>query len=297
VAGDHGIQEVDLEGKVLRTLSKIPAREGCYLAKHEGVLFLAADYSLWTVMLPDGIAKRIAKLPKTVKSCERTPEYPKGQTFPMSEYTVHPHGRFEVDKSGDRACISLGRDEASPQVDILLDLKTGKVRSHGMSCKRDESLKLTCQSNHWFDLPPTPADRANHPYGLSDGDLVKWGPDGKPTVIAPLKGGFDEGRISPSGTWMAIGGNEREDSTFYSLWYEIYFLNRMDGQIWPILETGTAPMTPKQMAHLEMYNLNTEAVVGDECYWIPGHDLLLLNRNLLAIPGRDAVKLPGKVVF
>src|SRR5512136_1165850 len=76
LAGDHGIQEVDLEGKVLRTISKTPAREGRYLARREGVLFLGADYSLWTVMLADGLSRRLARLPRTVKSCDKTPEYP-----------------------------------------------------------------------------------------------------------------------------------------------------------------------------------------------------------------------------
>jgi hypothetical protein len=296
VAGNNGIREVDLAGKVMRTITKTVAREACLLPKREGVLFIGPDDNLWTVMLANGFEKRVAKLPKTVKACEETFERPKGQTFPIGWFHVELDGRFDVDKSGDMACLSLWNEGELLGVDILVDLKTGKVTSNAMSCNRKKSIELACRSTHWFAFPPAPVDRTKHPYAISEeGDLVRWGPAAQTTRIVTLgDGDFRESSASPSGTWVAITGNEMEGDFIHN---EVFLLNRTDGRIWPIVETDPVPLTHEQMTDLAKHDVKTMDVVGDAIHWIPGHDLLLIGRGYLVTPGKAAIPLQGTVVF
>jgi hypothetical protein len=299
VAGAPGIQEVDLAGKVVRTVGQPVTGPARFLSKREGVLFLGADGDLWVTKLADGSTGRVAKLPKKFKSCEEIPDYPPGHRFPRDELDIQEESDFTVDQGGELACLALSdRNDnmANFTVQLVVNLKTGKVRTFGTGCKGVEPRAPRCQATDWLRFAPAPVDRAKFPFGLAKGRLQSRGPDGKKTRLAKLGAGdFQEDQVSPTGTWMTIKGNEEEGDAFH---FDLFLLNRADGRVWPVGRTGLAPLTVKQLATLHQGKVETETVVGETSIrWIPGHDRLLVDGRLLVTPGVGAIELPGTVVF
>lgn len=299
VAGPNGIQEVDLEGKVLRTISKTSAGKARYLANREGVLFEGPDGDLWLTTLADSNTKRLAKLPKQFKACEEMPDYPKGHRFARADMSAQDETDFQVDKGGELACLGLSdRNDnmANFRVQLAIDLKTGKVRTFGTGCKGTEADGPSCESTDWLRIQPAPVNRAKFPYGLASGRLVKREPDGKTTRVVKLgTGDFEEDRLSPSGTWVTIRGNQIDGDYIH---FDLFLLSRADGRVWPVSKTKLAPLTTKQLANLDKSEIETEGVVGEtSIHWLPGRDLLLVDGNLLVQPGVGAVELPGSAVF
>jgi len=283
----------------LRTFGKAGTGQARFLSKREGVLFIGAAGDLWVTTLADGSTRRVAKLPKTFKSCEEMPDYPKGHRFPRDELDIQEESDFIVDQGGELACLALSdRNDnmANFIVQLVVDLKTGKVRTFGTGCKGTETERPLCRGQDWFRTAPAPVNRTRFPFGLSKGRLVQWGPDGKKTRLAKLGAGdFQEDQVSPTGTWLTIKGNEREGDAFH---FGLFLLNRADGRVWPVGRTGSAPLTAKQLARLDKREVETEDVVGEtSIHWIPGHDRLLIDGTLLVTPGVGAVELPGAVVF
>jgi hypothetical protein len=299
IAGANGIQEVDLEGTVLRTISKTSAGNARYLAKREGVLFEGSDGDLWITMLADGGTKRLAKLPKQFKACADMPDYPKGHRFARSDLEVQSETDFQVDKGGEIACLTLAdRNDnmANFSASLVVNLKTGKAQTYGTGCKGTEANGPDCSSTDWWRIQPAPVNRAKFPYALADGRLVKRETDGKTTRVAKLgTGDFQEDQLSPSGTWVAIKGNESDGDFIH---FQLFLLNRADGRVWPAGKAQSAALTAKQLATLDKAEIETQDIVGEtSLHWIPGHDLLLVDGNILVKPGEGAIELPGRVVF
>jgi hypothetical protein len=108
-------------------------------------------------------------------------------------------------------------------------------------------------------------------------------------------GDFSEHQISPSGTWVTIQGNEEWGDYCHN---DLFILNRADGRVWPVREGRVVPLTSRQLAALAKQRVETLDVVGEtSIHWIPGHDLLLVDGNLLVKPGEALVTLPGVAVF
>jgi hypothetical protein len=185
-------------------------------------------------------------------------------------------------------------------VDLFVTLKTGNVKAYpwcNSEKEADSSLSSpSCSGTEWFEVQTPPDNRTKFPFALAKGRLVKRDTDGRTTRVATLgDGDFSEHQISPSGTWVSIQGNEVWGDYCHN---DILLLNRADGQVWPVREGHVVPLTTKQLAGLAKRGVETLDVVGEtSIHWIPGHDLLLIDGNLLVKPGEALIKLPGVAVF
>jgi hypothetical protein len=196
VAGEHGIQEVDLEGRVLRTLSKTPAGAARYLPKQEGVLFDGPNHDLYLLMLSDGSERLVAKMPKKFKACASLPDYSSGHRFTRSEVDIHSADDFVVDKSGESACLRLADRNDNMMnfnVELFVTLKTGNVKAYpwcNSEKETDSSLSSPgCTGTEWFESQTPPDNRARFPFALAKGRLVKRDTDGRTTRVATLGSG------------------------------------------------------------------------------------------------------------
>ena len=299
VAGQTGIHEVDLDGKVLRTLSKTSAHHARYLAKRDGVLFQADDGDLRVVMLADASEKVLVKLPAKIKSCEKMPDYEKGHRFLLSELSPQEERDFVVDEGGEFACLTLAdRNEnmRNVEVDIFVDLKRRKATPYVVGCNDVPPNKLTCAGTDWFAFEPAPSNNARFPYGIDKGWLVKRKSAGKASRVVMLgQGDFEEEQPSPSGSWVAIRGNEDWGDYCHR---DLFLLNRVDGTVWPVRKEMPRPLTVKELSELGKAKIETTDVVTEtSLHWVPGSDVLLIDGESLVKPGAGMIELPGATVF
>jgi hypothetical protein len=185
-------------------------------------------------------------------------------------------------------------------VHLHVNLGSGRVRqaTNYPECEPPSTVP-SCEPAEQA-TPPAPAapppagsfdlDRVD---GGEDNRLVKRGADGSVREVRALgRGDFVPIAASPSGRWLAIGGNE-EDGDYIHL--QLFLLDRRSGRIWPVREKNVRPLSPQTVKQLGKTPVESEDIVGETAlWWLPGRDVLVVGRAL-ATPGAGLVRLPGAI--
>ena len=88
VATKKGLVEIDADGKVLRTIAKTEARRPRFVPGTHDLAFLARDGAeLHLISLDGGVERRVAKLPRSFKSCGDMADHPSRERSICSRIT------------------------------------------------------------------------------------------------------------------------------------------------------------------------------------------------------------------
>jgi hypothetical protein len=293
VAGEAGVQEVALDGKVVRKLSPTPAKQPRFVPDHSAIVFLTrTGGELHSVALDGSGEKKLASLPKHYTICADAADYQKGHRFSVDDLNVQEDGDFELDKSGKAACLSLkDRNVNMLNVDVQfhVDLTTGKVHHHIESpdgCPARAPLPK-CESPDRPERKPPP----KLSYDIDNHKLVRWDGD-KETVVSEIgPDDFEAGEVSPSGRWETINGNESQGDYIHR---DLFLLDRKEGKIWPVrLGAAPKPLSPRQVKGIGKIKIKTADSVGESTVrWLFGQDILQVD-TLIVSPGVSAIELPG----
>jgi hypothetical protein len=257
VAGDRGVLEVDGEGKLERTLSRTPARAARQLGPDQ-LAFLTAN--LREVRLLAGATETVlATLPEALPACEPAGKK-KRKTWrqlpiPLVELDLARGDDFVAEADG-RLCLAL-RDRRGADATIELVLRVDARGATELGYRRPDKCAA--------------AARACAPVS--------------PVVVGPeieTPPGFTYLSLSPARRWALLGANQKRGEFGTR---ELYL---WDGKAIFPLRVGAwpAPVTAPGAETLD-------EVRGTELRWLP-NDLLLVD-NLLVVPGRRVVELPGDV--
>jgi hypothetical protein len=265
VAGEGGIDEITLEGKTTRKLSRTPASRPRWLHPTGDVLFVVpSKLELRRLSPATGKEEVIARLPRG-EACRS-----------LQPLSVQEDMDFIIDMKRSVACLSLmdrNMNMMSLRLDARVNLTTHEVKSGVVTdlshnCKEDPKAQaiFDCSRERFFN-PPAPAPP---PAGLA------------------LPAGFHVESRSPSGRWLALGGEVIEGDYMHR---KLLLLDSETRRVYPIVEgPWPRPLAPESPS-------DTVDVVGESTIrWVQRVDALVVDM-LLVKPGEQTVRLSGDVAF
>lgn len=160
VAGEAGVQEIDLDGKVLRLVADIPSRSPRWLPGRTSLVFLAKDpkretfTDLRVMDVATGTHRTLAQLPDA-PPCPAADYTKSGDVAP--ELSLTNEDELWLAKDGKHVCAVLANHEADlrdVERAISVAIVDGKVvdRAHGgaeLCGKADEDAPSECADGGW----------------------------------------------------------------------------------------------------------------------------------------------------
>lgn len=282
VAGDHGVREVDLDGKTLRVVSREKCSRPRLMPDRKGLLCLARSRAeLRRLDLETGTSAKVAALPRTFRICKQ-PEQDEETTYKLADLDVQSADDFVIDQRGRAACLELmdrNMNMANVIISLRAPLQGGKVLWAVAVTHECPGPKLAaCEP-----VAPASSKPPAGAYDLQDGWLVA----GKKQIVRIGQGDFLNDAVSPGGKWSVIGGDIVEGDYIHRT---LYLLNRQDGTIRTIAGKSSV-LTRKQLRAMKLDSMS--AVGETDIRWL-SDDALLID-STLAFPGRGLVELGGEV--
>ena len=310
VAGDQGVRLVSLEGESLHVLSKTPAMGLRILpgTTQRAVFLGKKDGTLRVLHLETGKEETVTKIPDTLGvDCGGI----WGKTYNPSEF-IHTDRDLLYDPVKKQVCMVLGdRNENMRNVEVRVRIelagKPGRVQ-HSLTvpgtCKKPEKTIPKCRT--------TPTNRAKTKnkavakakkdgerkwpfYWKSAKDFVEnrvpKAPHGEPKYTL-RKDNFGVEARSPSGRWVALGGNIQGGDYIYR---QVVLLDQKTGKFFPVKKGAASgkPLNPLSLEEMRTMQESTMAITGEtRLAWLEGRDLLLVG-ELLVEPGKKASSLGG----
>jgi hypothetical protein len=324
LAGKSGLQEVDLAGRVVRTVTKARLRYP-RLAGAASVMAVAADKKIdWNgsavrlvrIDLGTGAATTVAKIapfrcvpPAQPEAAEAGAGGGGGEQggTQITPLALQTEDDFGLTADGKHACLRLmdrNLNMASVILDTRIDLSSGEVQrqialggdvctatdevpvvERGDLCSPGREHKAAAERRWPFRFLAGSVESTADLAGATAGSR-------KRTRIQGLDSGEE---VSPSGRWELVAGDrEAGDSPSRA----VALFDRETGQVFPIGgkpgswppaygPDGKPPRAPKTIV----------VVAEDEVRWLdtgPLADALLV-RGLLVLPGKPSLKLTGDV--
>lgn len=276
VGGEQGLREVGYDGTVVRVLSKTPASRPRALPGGKELLFYArAAGELHLVSRETGKERLVAALPRSFKTCGHLPDYPAGHAFAVAALDVQEDADFVLESGGRAACMRLQDRNANMvnvQIALRVDLGSGAVLHRveiGGDCAKAPPT--------WEACPPPPyVPPAGPPFPLASLGL------GPPVT---------EESVAPGGRWSVLAV-PAPSGDYIHRW--LFLLDRQGKRVFP-LAAGPfpSPLAPAALTASDGGPSTVDAVGESAVRWLDG-DALLVD-DLLVVPGKQAVKLPGDV--
>lgn len=298
VPRDGAIVEVDAEGRILRTIARVPAEEiwslpdGAFLAHDDGTLrHVRSDGQVdLTVALPEkGICS--------------------DNDF---ESSLFPQFGISVDRERRAASATMAELEfdASFNVEVTVCLDTGRVYADPESlldgCKVEPAPILgppPCLSAANPSASPETQDERlpdphAHQYGfdVQDASVVRREGERITVVGGPLLAydGTTVRAVSPAGRWLLLQGPELTASSVYYYWL---LFDRRTGDVYPLPDEATArwpaPMGPRAFA-APGDELRSLSYTARPFRWHPSGEDLFQVGQLLIRPGERVIDLGGR---
>jgi hypothetical protein len=298
VPRDGAIVEVDAEGRILRTIARVPAEELWLLP---GGAFLAHDAGTLRRVRSDGQVDLTVALPSLGECSDG--DVSSG---------LFPQFGISVDRDGRAASATMAELEydAMFNVELTVCLDTGRMYAD------PESLLDGCKVEPAPELGPPPCladaspaqpseiqderlpDPHAHQYGfdVQDANVVRREADRVTVVGGPLLAydGTTVRSVSPSGRWLLLQGPELTASSVYYYWL---LFDRRTGDVYLLPDEATArwpaPMGPRAFA-APGDELRSLSYTARPFRWHPGATDLFQVGQLLIRPGERVIDLGGR---
>lgn len=295
---DGAIAEVDAEGRLLRTIARVPAQD---LWPLPGGALLAYDASTLRRVRPGGQVDLTVALPATGACADSD-----------VDASLFPQRGLRVDRQGRAASATMAELEydAEFNVEVTVCLDTGRVHADpgtildGCTLTPAPSLdpppclsgaEPTAPSENQDERLP---DLHAHRYGfdVQDGNVVRREGDRVTVAGGPLLAydGTAVSAISPSGRWLLLQGPELTASSVYYYWL---LFDRRTGDVYPLPDQTTArwpaPMGPRAFAAPDD-ELRSLSYTARPFRWVPGGEDLFQVNQLLIYPGERVIDLGGR---
>jgi hypothetical protein len=283
MGGEHGIVELGDDLTVKRTLSVTPARLPRYLDGARDLVFLTRDLRELHRLVNNN-EKVVAKLPRSFRVCDGTPDVPAGKRVKLSDLDVQSADDFAV--SEGVACIVLqdrNDNMMSLQAVVRVTLATGKVTA---SCAGNAAVESCVPST--APSTPTPTLHDAPPFHIGDGKLSST--TAKSIAVDPE---LAEETDSPSGRWVVASALLPEEEQGDYIYRRLLLFDRKTGHVFP-LHAGAwpPPLKPAQLKNLTKLGDRTITAYGESTIvWLAGDRLFAA--GLLVTPGVGAAKLEG----
>jgi hypothetical protein len=305
VPRDGAIVEVDAEGRLLRTIARVPTDELWRLA--DGA-FLAHEAGTLRRVRADGHVDLTVALPARGACTDSDVESSLFAQFGISvdrerRAASATMAELEFDAMFNvvvTVCLDTGRVYVDPE--SLLDgctLEPAPERGPA-PCLAEASPSGPSESSEIGDEPRPDPHALEYAFDVQDANVVRREGERVTVVGGPLLvyDGTNVRSISPSGRWLLLQGPELTASSVYYYWL---LLDRRTGHVYPLLwplpdeaaARWPAPMGPRAFA-APGDELKSLSYTARPFRWLPGSEDLFQVDQLLIRPGERVIDLGGR---
>jgi hypothetical protein len=301
VPRDGAIVEVDAEGRLVRTIARVPAQDVLPLP---GGAFLAHDGGTLRRVRSDGTVDLTVALPATGRCRDAESD---SSLFPQSGMTVDHDGRVA------HAIMAELDYDAMFNVEVTICLDSGRVYANPETISDGCTLAPApilgpppCVANSDPSAPSENPDEdlsdphaQQYGFDVQDANVVRREGDRVTVVSGPLLAYESTAvrSISPSGRWLLLQGPEFAATSLYHFWL---LFDRQTGEVYVLPEEATArwpaPMGARAFAEPGR-EVGWHSYTTRPLRWHPsGGDLLQVDQ-LLIRPGERVIDLGGRPAY
>jgi hypothetical protein len=261
VGSERGLEIYGADGVLRRLVSPGPAFHPRWLDPGTIAVVvpveqdtLSAGARLQKITLSDGTRSELGTLPPFRCSAKPNPE----RSWPVdpdmfSGLNLHDNDDFQVSQRQGLACLRLmdrNINMANVLVDVRFDLARHSVErwlSVGQEdCAPPADVHLGDAPSACEQLAPSAELAPDAPHGDYAFDIREQGehvdettPTGVTSVLRIA--GYERSRLSPSGRWRLLQGDETEGDYLY---YSVVLLDRVSGLVYPVVHPDGAWPAP-----------------------------------------------------